>query len=147
MPLKKRLREKDTIFPQSLGQSFYSARRGKRKQEWWRTSSLSVPYGLEGSGIILFLGKNTLKLAHAQTRWEEAIPFLHTPCLPIHLPLHTYWLTSLHMCAHTHLPIKFTHTHIHIKYNNETWYLQQIQTTTDKDHCFTRVMFWAVLSL
>lgn len=48
------------------------AHRGKRAgRRRWRTSSLSVPYGLQGCGIVLFLGTNTLKCTHTPAERKQ----------------------------------------------------------------------------
>lgn len=75
-----------------------------------RTSSLSVPYGLEGSGIILFLGKNAL--AHAHTPAERKQDhFLVPPASSNPAPPFAQSDSQVLTCAHkdTHLLLTFTH--------------------------------------
>lgn len=87
---------------------------GKYMPERWRTSSLSVPYGLEGSGIILFLGKNALAHAHTHPLRGSNTISQYPLRLPIQLhPSHRVTHKSLHV--HTKTCICCSHSHTNCK--------------------------------
>lgn len=113
-----------------------SAAGGKHRQEWCRTSSLSVPWGLEGSGIILFIVKNAQPLAHVYTRCEEAIQFLNTPCV-FQSTCQKLTHKSLHVRAHTHInnhkKFPLIPSSIYLPIYLSTWHIKQNQIPTGKD--------------
>lgn len=91
-----------------------SARREKHRQECWRTSSLSVPYALEGSGIILFLGgeRTRARTCTHPLRGSNSISE-HPLCLPIHLAQYTF--TQVHKSVRWQTHTCFSHSSTHKK--------------------------------